>query len=566
VSGGVDHERTRADDAAGDRVVIDTVQSIVVAFILAFVFRSFIIEAFVIPTGSMAPTLRGAHLVAHGSETGYTFAVGPRDVNRETRLATSIQGSSSGHGPIRVDDPMLRDENRAASSRRRESRDAGVISFSNSRIRMGDRILVLKYLYTFFSPSRFDVVVFKNPNEPQQNFIKRLIGLPGETIWLADGDVFVSNNGSSGLFEIQRKPEHVQRRVWQPVFRSEYTPAHPERFSPKWVAPWSGRGWDIDGNSSFRYSSADPGRLVYRNDIRPIDDSYAYNLSLPVNHPARMHRFAVSDIRLAAGVKPDQDGWRSTIRLTGRNHVFEAELSSDGQVELRMRQESREQWTVLETSDAKVSPPGEVTNVEFWHVDQALWVWVNQRLVAYATYGPDDWDANKRLLEATGLSGAGALEQYEQDDDGNPYAFDSITHQYPENPPHEPELVWEFTGSPVTLYRVELDRDLYYQPSEFSMRHPESGDPALATHPANRPVLNGDQFFVCGDNSPASLDGRLWGPPVPWVAEKFDPTVGVVPREMMLGKAFFVYFPSPEGLSENGRRFIPNFGEMRFIH
>src|SRR5689334_2661262 len=39
----------------------ETVESIVVAFVLAFLFRTFEAEAFVIPTGSMAPTLYGQH-------------------------------------------------------------------------------------------------------------------------------------------------------------------------------------------------------------------------------------------------------------------------------------------------------------------------------------------------------------------------------------------------------------------------------------------------------------------------------------------------------------------------
>ena len=39
----------------------DTIESIVFAFILAFLFRTFEAEAFVIPTGSMAPTLYGRH-------------------------------------------------------------------------------------------------------------------------------------------------------------------------------------------------------------------------------------------------------------------------------------------------------------------------------------------------------------------------------------------------------------------------------------------------------------------------------------------------------------------------
>jgi signal peptidase I len=74
-------------------------------------------------------------------------------------------------------------------------------------------------------------------------------------------------------------------------------------------------------------------------------------------------------------------------------------------------------------------------------------------------------------------------------------------------------------------------------------------------------VLNDDQFFVCGDNSPQSQDARYWDPPDPFVRQ-IDPTEGVVPRKMMLGKAFFVYFPA---LHEEAAIPVPDFGRMRFI-
>src|SRR5438128_1383250 len=55
--------------------VKDTVESIIVAFILAFIFRAFVVEAFVIPTGSMAPTLLGAHMRFRCEDCGYEFTV-----------------------------------------------------------------------------------------------------------------------------------------------------------------------------------------------------------------------------------------------------------------------------------------------------------------------------------------------------------------------------------------------------------------------------------------------------------------------------------------------------------
>ena len=58
------------------RALRETVESVVVAFILAFLFRTVEAEAFVIPTGSMAPTLMGAHKDVDCPECGYQYAAG----------------------------------------------------------------------------------------------------------------------------------------------------------------------------------------------------------------------------------------------------------------------------------------------------------------------------------------------------------------------------------------------------------------------------------------------------------------------------------------------------------
>ncbi len=59
--------------------VKDTFESIVVALILAFVFRAFIVEAFVIPTGSMAPTLYGVHGMQTCTHCGTVYAFGLKE-------------------------------------------------------------------------------------------------------------------------------------------------------------------------------------------------------------------------------------------------------------------------------------------------------------------------------------------------------------------------------------------------------------------------------------------------------------------------------------------------------
>src|SRR5438552_19006960 len=60
---------------AGEGNIKETIESILVAFILAFIFRAFVVEAFVIPTGSMAPTLMGAHMRFTCQDCGYPFDV-----------------------------------------------------------------------------------------------------------------------------------------------------------------------------------------------------------------------------------------------------------------------------------------------------------------------------------------------------------------------------------------------------------------------------------------------------------------------------------------------------------
>ncbi len=53
-------------------------------------------------------------------------------------------------------------------------------------------LMVDEITYRFKAPQRGDVVVFRYPRDPQEYFIKRLIGLPGETVSFAEGAVFIA--------------------------------------------------------------------------------------------------------------------------------------------------------------------------------------------------------------------------------------------------------------------------------------------------------------------------------------------------------------------------------------
>jgi len=54
----------------------------------------------------------------------------------------------------------------------------------------GDRLIVTKLSYKFKQPQRGDIVVFKNPDNPRVNYIKRVIGVEGDTVEI--GNVYVN--------------------------------------------------------------------------------------------------------------------------------------------------------------------------------------------------------------------------------------------------------------------------------------------------------------------------------------------------------------------------------------
>lgn len=120
-------------------VIREWVESIIVAFILAMIIRTFVIQAFKIPTGSMRPTLLEGDLIL---------------VNK------FIYGAKVPFIDLRL--PRVRE------------------------------------------PKRGDVIVFIYPENPKKDFIKRLVGLPGETVEIKNGTVYINGNPLQGGLFSQR--------------------------------------------------------------------------------------------------------------------------------------------------------------------------------------------------------------------------------------------------------------------------------------------------------------------------------------------------------------------------
>jgi signal peptidase I len=433
----------------------------------------------------MAPTLLGAHIEIASPYSGY-------DWNMDAwqplgRLGTPPNAVQTG---LSAPDPMYRD---------------APVTVAAAPTRAGDRILVFKYIYSVYDPKRFDVVVFKSPEQPATNFIKRLIGLPGEQVALVDGDVFTrpatTGERDDGLpwsepdWKIQRKPVHVQRAVWQPVYDSSFAPPK----SPTWRGPWEpGRDparWTIGNETDYVCAAGgDAARLDWTADGRwRIDDRYPYNDGNPAARPLS---FPVSDVRMAMGVEPKADGMSVTAALDARGYEFRATLGG-GRAVLRMRPKDGNEgpddhWDVLADVASPTLRGGRVTNVEFWHVDQSLWLWVDGKRLAYAEY---DWSPRQRVERATTWSLRNIVEAGKA---GRNVLVE--TDRY-----HRPALRWEFAGAATgfTLHRVRLDRDLHYQattynPENMYTHEPavRGGQPANATHPLQTPYLYIEQLLT----------------------------------------------------------------------
>ena len=63
-----------------------------------------------------------------------------------------------------------------------------------STIMVGDKIVGNRLAYLFSNPERGDVVIFLFPDNEKENYVKRIIGLPGETVEIIDGKVYIDNS------------------------------------------------------------------------------------------------------------------------------------------------------------------------------------------------------------------------------------------------------------------------------------------------------------------------------------------------------------------------------------
>jgi signal peptidase I len=448
---------------------------------LFLLIRTLAVEPFGVPTGSMAPALIGHHRDGPCPRCGYPVRVGRPSGGSAADFFSHVACPNCDH----------------------------TFSLAGAPDVSGDRLLVDKNVYSLRRPRRWEMVVFRCPDtDPRENgkpYVKRLIGLPGETLRIADGDVYALDAG--GDFRLVRKGLAEVRETMLTVFDMAHAPRG-EGWRQRWVAspadprlPAGAPGGAapeprVEGGALVLDASESPqavAAVTYRHwhlDERreePVRAWSAYD-GAPRHFgqlPAA-HDFVLScEVEVAAAAAGGEASF--ACRLLDGADAVAAEVSVGPEAGGRA-QLVREGRGALGSAVGVALVPGRAHLVEFAFVD---------RRVHFAIDG-------KEAVPAADQESAPARGEVRR------------------------PLQQGARGCRLVVRNLRLSRDIHYtQYGEHGTRHPV----ALGPH----------EYYVLGDNSGNSQDSRKW------------PAPGV-PEDDFIGKPFLVHQPLKLGRVSVGGR------------
>ena len=529
-------------------------------FIAVILFRTFELEGYIISTGSMAPTLLGFHKRIVCPSCGYPFAFG---------IAVDTSGTGT--------DVMASATSYRAGSRRGSVRcpNCGQDAIDAGRLppNDGDQLLVQKNVYEIRPPRRWEIVVLKGPVRPKPPLVKRVVGLPNEAVQIIDGDIYA--NGT-----ICRKDLDHQRAVRILVSDNDYIPSDLPDEETCWLSEPSPSPWKVQGHgfaASLAASNSLPADgtqtvswLAFRRWMRRGGN---YKTEVELDAPAlgvHLPSAAFGSLRFDAPRKrlvamgaldrSERDRLKSlntdpTVRsaidtIYERSH--EAPITDEygynpadvGLLALGTRDimlecdatfDSEGGQLLFDISDGRhtyrltLDRSRKETSLTIANHGEAL------RTAPLAA------DAHKPLRVELSVFDRQVVAAV----DGTLLfpAWEEAATKQVDDPPRRPLRIGA-RGAAARITSLKVYRDIHYTRGQ-------------GRNGVDRPIrLAANEYFVLGDNSPVSNDGRSW-------------PEGAVKESQLIGKPLVVHLPSREGEFTIGghTRYIriPDFRRMRYI-
>lgn len=244
--------------------------------------------------------------------------------------------------------------------------------------RSGDRILVFKPSYLLSKPERWDIIVFKYPLNSSVNYIKRCVGLPGETLSIRHGDIWVDG-------EIVQKPRRIQKNLWKhwPVYPRPGADDPVEQFflqEPDGAFTRSGK--DVIAES------ATPVALRYPAPIR-LGPTAMANPDPSILQAARTSA-VVGDVSLRFRAKPESAETTIFAEIRESNQIFRAELPVGEAPRITHRElrdsgnrtpDDAEDATEIGRADGVVIGEGSRKSIAFAFIDGSIQLEIDGELV-----------------------------------------------------------------------------------------------------------------------------------------------------------------------------------------
>lgn len=356
---------------------------------------------------------------------------------------------------------------------------------------VSDRIIVNKMLQLIREPQRWDITVFGYPLQKNQNYVKRIVGMPNDRLKIAGGDVWqVTEREGKQSYEVLRKPADLQTAMWKNV--------HPLRQRVR--AEKSALGGSLGGSPSRLFREDAEGIVVeldgqlaelsFRDDtdggmIDRVWDGYPETVARVMRDEAVRQGLLgsaqeiVADVRIAAAVTPaaglDELVFEIKVARPNEDALSYALAWRAGKAALVVRKKGN---IVGQSPEFALElPAGKATELAFAHIDDELIAWRSGDELARFDSSP--WACRDGCTLPLKVVGEKPYQHYEL--------------QLPGNQKVTPQITAKGKGT-LRLDDLRIDRDQHYT---------RAGAPELIEIPDGH-------YYMLGDNTLQSIDSRGW--------------------------------------------------------